>query len=211
MPTYQSRPYDWPYDNSIDPGHLAIVVAGAQSSMIARTIGGTFAAKRISIFVNDLAKYAVPTFLITHVSHRLSSTSATIPSQTFLPGESAIATEDPSPSLPAAPFTRSVLARGVDGFYNSPLEQILRADGRTHLLLCGFGTELAVDSTLRGANDRGFECLVLTDLVSPFDSELAKHALASVTMSGGIFGALATSDFVLQKLHANLPRERPLS
>lgn len=210
MSAYQSRPYEWPYDRDVNPSHLAVVVAGAQSSMMARTIGGTFVAKRISQFVNGLSKYQIPAFHIVHVSHQLSSPASGIPGRSFLPSESALPTEYPNLSLPSTPLTRCVVARGLDGFYCSPLEQILRAAGRSHLLLCGFGTELTVDSTLRSANDRGFECLVLTDLVSPFQADLAEHALASVTMSGGIFGALATTDFIIQQLETNSPHTRPV-
>jgi nicotinamidase-related amidase len=91
-------------------------------------------------------------------------------------------------------------AHGVDGFFGGPLDGELRARGITHLVLCGFGAEAAVDSTLRSANDRGYECLTLTDAVAPFDPDIEKHTLASVTMSGGIFGAIATTHQLLSAL-----------
>ena len=46
---------------------------------------------------------------------------------------------------------------------------------------------------MRSANDRGFECLTLTDAVAPHDPALAARAHHSVTMSGGIFGAIGTT------------------
>lgn len=78
------------------------------------------------------------------------------------------------PSLLRSPAQQSIshVAQGIDGFYASPLEAQLRAAGRTHLLMAGFAAEITIDSTLRGANDRGFECLVLTESVAHIDSAL---------------------------------------
>jgi nicotinamidase-related amidase len=92
-----------------------------------------------------------------------------------------------------------VEASGIDGF-NGSLDDVLRAHGVDHLVVGGFGHEAAVDSTLRSANDRGYECLVLEDGVAPFDDDLGAHALSSVTMSGGIFGAVGTSSALLSAL-----------
>jgi nicotinamidase-related amidase len=64
----------------------------------------------------------------------------------------------------------------------------------------GYGAEAAVDSTLRSANDRGYECLTLIDAVAPFDPDTGRHALSSITMSGGIFGAIATTDAFIDAL-----------
>jgi nicotinamidase-related amidase len=97
-------------------------------------------------------------------------------------------------------FDLVVDAAGVNGFTGSPLDGMLRSVGVDHLLLTGFGAEAPVDSTLRAANDRGYECLVVTDAVAPFDVVTGAAALSSVTMSGGIFGALATSAEVLDLL-----------
>jgi nicotinamidase-related amidase len=91
-------------------------------------------------------------------------------------------------------------AAGVDGFHGSALDDVLRARGIDHLVLGGFGYEAAVDSTMRSANDRGYECLVLVDAVAPFDEDLGARALASVTMSGGIFGAVGSSADLLHAL-----------
>ena len=91
-------------------------------------------------------------------------------------------------------------AAGVDGFYGGPLDQELRSRGVDTLVLCGFGAEAAVSSTRRSANDRGYECLTLTDASAPFDAVLGRHDLHSITMSGGIFGAIAPSEALLSAL-----------
>jgi nicotinamidase-related amidase len=63
--------------------------------------------------------------------------------------------------------------------------------------VCGLGAETAVDCTVRSANDRGFECLTLTDAVAPHDPALAARTHHSITMSGGIFGAIGTTTDLL--------------
>jgi nicotinamidase-related amidase len=86
---------------------------------------------------------------------------------------------------------------GVSGFSGGPLDHRLRALGCDHLAVGGLGLETAVYSTLGAANDRGYECLALTDAAAPHDRAVAERALSSITMSGGIFGAVGTtSDLV---------------
>jgi nicotinamidase-related amidase len=71
-----------------------------------------------------------------------------------------------------------------------------------YVVLAGLASELTVDSTVRTLNDRGHECLVLTDACAPVDRGLGRHAHASLTMSGGIFGALGTTTDLLAALTA---------
>jgi nicotinamidase-related amidase len=93
-------------------------------------------------------------------------------------------------------------AFGVDGFAGSPLAERLAGDGLDHLLVCGLGLEGPVHSTLRSANDRGLECLLVIDGCAAMDPNLADPAVQIVEMSGGIFGAVATSAHVLSGLGA---------
>jgi nicotinamidase-related amidase len=90
------------------------------------------------------------------------------------------------------PSTRTIRADGIDGCFGGTLDAVLRRAGRTHLLVAGFGLEGPVHSTLRSANDRGYECLLVADASVALDPELEDAALLTVTMSGGIFGAVGT-------------------
>lgn len=90
-----------------------------------------------------------------------------------------------------------VLAYGVDAFSASPLAEALSGYGVSHLLVAGFGLEGPVHSTLRSANDRGWECLLVSDGCAPLDVSLAGAAMSTVEMSGGIFGATASAEQVL--------------
>lgn len=86
---------------------------------------------------------------------------------------------------------------GKGAFYATQLDLVLRTKGITHLVLTGITTDVCVHTTMREANDRGYECLVLSDCTGA--TELGNHvaALRMVTMQGGVFGCVATSDAVL--------------
>jgi len=81
-------------------------------------------------------------------------------------------------------------AAGVDGFYGSPLDDRLRRLGRDQLLLCGAWLETGVHSTMRSANDRGYECLLVLDACDAYDATLVAASRSQIEMSGGIFGAV---------------------
>lgn len=91
-------------------------------------------------------------------------------------------------------------AAGVSAFYGSALDLVLRCAGRTHLAVGGVGLETEVYSTVTSANDRGYECLVLADACLAHDDAVGERALASMTMSGGIFGAVGTTADLLELL-----------
>ena len=84
-------------------------------------------------------------------------------------------------------------AGGVDGFYASDLDLVLRTGRVRRLLLTGVGLETCVHSTMRDANDRGYECLLVLDACVPIDPSLVAASVSSIEMSGGIFGAVGTS------------------
>ena len=91
---------------------------------------------------------------------------------------------------------------GKGAFYATDLERVLRAAGVTHLLVTGVTTEVCVHTTVREANDRGFDVLVLSDCVGSYFPEFHRVALDMVSAQGGIFGWVADSDAVLKALAA---------
>ncbi len=91
---------------------------------------------------------------------------------------------------------------GKGAFYATDLELILRDRGIRTLIVCGVTTEVCVNTSVREANDRGFECVVLSDCVGSYFPEFQKAALAMVKAQGGIFGWVSDSKRALSALGA---------
>jgi nicotinamidase-related amidase len=85
------------------------------------------------------------------------------------------------------------------------LEDWLQLRSITHLLVGGVTTEVCVQTTLREANDRGFECLLIEDATESYFPEFKEATLAMVRAQGGIVAATATSGAVLEALEAAFP------
>lgn len=82
-------------------------------------------------------------------------------------------------------------------FTATDFEKLLRNKGVRNLILCGATTDVCVHTTMREANDRGFDCLLVEDLCSATDEELHKAAIKMITMEGGIFGVVSPLSRVL--------------
>jgi biuret amidohydrolase len=91
---------------------------------------------------------------------------------------------------------------GKGAFYATEFEAILRNKGIKSLIVCGVTTEVCVNTTVREANDRGFNCLVPDDCVGSYFPDFQKAALAMIKAQGGIFGWVSDSKKVLKALAA---------
>jgi nicotinamidase-related amidase len=89
---------------------------------------------------------------------------------------------------------------GKGSFYGTDLSEILVEAGITNLIVTGVTTEVCVHTTVREANDRGYEVLVLSDCVGSYFPEFQRVGLEMVAAQGGIFGWVADSAALLQQL-----------
>ncbi len=186
-PVAGSDPYPWPWDGSVDPAHLALLLCGWDTHWAARAVGDpTGAVTRACGLATAVAAVGG---LVVGVAHAR-------------PARAPSGLPDPVPLDLPVPAGVPVSAGGIDGFFGGPLDGVLRSADRTHLLVAGHGLEGPVHNTLRTANDAGYECLLVTEACTPLTTEAAASAAHSVTMSGGIFGAIGRTADVLAALAA---------
>ncbi len=220
-------PYNWPYDGRIIPGRTALMVIDMQIDFCGK--GGyvdkmgydlSLTARAIEPIKNLLETVrSIQGFDVIHTreGHR--------PDLSDLPANKRWRSKKVGAEIGSLGSLGRILVRGEPGwqiikelapisseividkpgkgsFYATDLDCILRMRGITHLILTGITTDVCVHTTIREANDRGYECLILEDCTgaTDFDNHLA--ALKMVTMQGGIFGCVSSSDKVIAALKA---------
>jgi nicotinamidase-related amidase len=92
---------------------------------------------------------------------------------------------------------------GKGAFYATDMGAILRTRGIEKLVFCGVTTEVCVQTSVREANDRGYDSLVLSDCVGSYFPEFQKAALDMIKAQGGIFGWVSDSTRFLEALRTS--------
>jgi biuret amidohydrolase len=93
---------------------------------------------------------------------------------------------------------------GKGAFFATDLDAILKHRRITQLIVCGVTTGVCVNTTVREANDRGFDCLVLEDCVGSYFPEFQEMGLKMIKAQGGIFGWVGRSQAVIAALYPRL-------
>jgi len=97
---------------------------------------------------------------------------------------------------------------GKGSFYATDLDLLLSRRGIQNIALAGITTDVCVHTTMRDANDRGYECLMLSDCTGATDYGNYKAALKMITMQGGVFGAVAPSSAFIKAISGNEEQEK---
>ncbi len=105
------------------------------------------------------------------------------------------------PALAPRPDEIVIHKPGKGAFYATDLEPILKTHNITHLCITGVTTEVCVQTTMREANDRGYECLLVEDCTESYFPEFKQATLAMMRAQGGIIGWTATATQVITGLH----------
>jgi biuret amidohydrolase len=190
-----AQPYPWPYDGAASAERTAVLVVAAQVGVAPLCPDATAALEVIASLTAAARSWGATVVATRHAASPAQRRPGVLPEH----GASAwelLADQQPDAVIDSF---------GVDGFSGSPLAECLAGIDVDHLLVCGLGLEGPVHSTLRSANDRGLECLLVIDGCAPLEPNLADAGVRIIEMSGGIFGAVATSDAVLSALGATGP------
>ncbi len=179
-PVTTAVPYPWPYHGRLNPEHCALVVCRDRRW-------------RVDSPDADRADEALAA-----VAGALSEAGGTV----VVVGPEAAGPHDLAVIDGAVV---EVVAPAANAFYGSELHDRLRRAGLRDLLIAGWGLEGPVHSTLRAANDQGYECLLLADASTAVEVELVEASCSTVAFSGGIFGAVASSADVVATLRSPDP------
>ncbi|MEQ3750057.1 MAG: isochorismatase family cysteine hydrolase [Celeribacter sp.] len=104
------------------------------------------------------------------------------------------------PELAPLPGETVIDKPGKGAFYATDLQQVLQARGITQLIVAGVTTEVCVQTTMREANDRGYDCLLAEDATESYFASFKAATVEMIVAQGGIVGWAAPVDAILEAI-----------
>jgi nicotinamidase-related amidase len=223
-------PYPWPYDGDLRPENTALIVIDMQTDFCGKggyidLLGYDISVTRACVepIKKVLLRMRRGGFHILHTREGHRPDLSDLPSnkrwrsrrvQGGGPPQIGIGDMGPCgrvlvrgepgweiiPELAPEPGEPVIDKPGKGSFYATDLDMLLRGRGVKNIVFTGITTDVCVHTTMRDANDRGYECVILSDCCAATDAGNHAAALKMVTMQNGVFGAVSSSSALLEAL-----------